>query len=85
LHQKFTDKDFAVTVDSLGEMRDQVKSKGLAVPNVEAALKKFNSWARPEGCEFLVLTGADMHAYLGAINDPDYDEAKYQAALHEEG
>jgi hypothetical protein len=84
MYYKFTDNEYGVIVDSLAKMRDELADADIATPNIDSALAKLGKWADPSGCEFLVLTGQDMWLILGANGDPDYDEAKYQAARERE-
>lgn len=83
---KFTDNEYAVIIDSLSMTRKAIRDKmttdpavGSPTPNIDSALAKFYSWADPAGCEFIAMTGSDMQLILGANDDPDCDERKYQA------
>lgn len=83
---KFTDSEYAVMLDSLAQTRDRIRKEHpeIATPNIDSAMAKMSKWGSPMGCEFLVVTGVDYWLLLGANGDPDYDEAKYQAAVRTE-
>lgn len=52
----FTDSEYAVIIDSLSFMRDNIRSTSdRPTPNIDSALAKFHSFARPSGCEFQVI------------------------------
>jgi hypothetical protein len=44
---KLTDREVAVTIDSLVEMRDRLRDAGIPAPNVEAALEKIGGLLTP--------------------------------------
>jgi hypothetical protein len=58
--REFTDREYAVIVDSLTHMRDEIRAEGRATPTIDSALPKFFAMADLSGCQFTALTGADV-------------------------
>ena len=56
---EFTDNDYAVMLDSLTITRDKIRGEGRDTPNIDEAIAKMSRWAKPTGCQFLVVTGED--------------------------
>lgn len=67
--REFTDTDYAVILDCLTIVRDQLKGDNLPTPNVEAVIEKMGSWAKPTGCGFTALTGDDAAAMRLALRE----------------
>lgn len=56
---EFTDNEYAVILDSLSIARKQINRPNIPTPNIDSALTKLGSFAKPSGCEFTIVTGED--------------------------
>ena len=64
---EFTDDEYAVMLDALSTMRDNLDRQRVPHPILDEAIRKFTAWAKPTGCEFLVVTGTDMQLLKDAV------------------
>ena len=58
---QFTDNEYGVMLDSLGQAREKCREQSIATPNIDSALKKMCKWGSPAGCQFLVVTDEDAN------------------------